>query len=246
MKLCQHVSVCLSIALLSATLSASALADSRTWKDATGAFSLDAELVEVSGGKVKLKKSDGTVVEVAISRLSAADQQFLKSASTGSSAPANVSLSQLSGKTVELKNDDGKSAGKKSFPRGIASAFEVDSDGYFLTSVKIYGSRYGSTRPPKEDFIVALCDKDFKPLTEFTFPYSRVERGNPKWLTLRVKPTQVPKDFVICLNFNPTATKGVYVHHDAEGTALVGKPNQRAGAFTGGDWMVRAVVDQAK
>jgi hypothetical protein len=248
MKLRQYVNLLLTIAIVYAAVAANAMADSRTWKDATGTFSLEAEFVEVTDGNVKLKKDDGTIVEVPISRLSSGDQQYVKTHQSGSSGAggANVSLSQLSGEPNELKNDDGKAAGKKSFPRGVASAFQVDSDQHYLTSVKIFAARYGSTRPPKEDFVVTLCDKDFKPIAEFKFPYSRVERSTAKWLTLRVKPTKVPRDFVICLNFSPTATKGVYISHDAEGKSLVGLPNKRAGAFSGGDWMVRAIVDAAK
>ena len=122
----------------------------------------------------------------------------------------------------------------------------MESEPHYLTAVKIHGSRYGMPRAPQEDFVVTLCDQDFKPLAEFKFPYSKFQRGNPKWVTLRTKPTRLPKAFVLCLHFNPTSTKGVFVSHDAEGKSLVGLPNKKAGAFTGGDWMVRAVVDQPK
>ena len=57
---------------------------------------------------------------------------------------------------------------------------------------------------------------------------------------------KVPREFVICLNFNPTATKGVYVSHDKEGTSLVGLPGNHAGSFTGGDWMLRVEIDTLK
>lgn len=248
MKLCPYVCRSLSVAIVCAALVADAHADSRTWKDATGAFSLDAELVEVSEGKVKLKKEDGTIIEVEISRLSSADQQFVKAADskTSDSSSANISLSQLSGEPNELKNDDGTAAGRKSFPLGIASAFKVDSDDHYLTNVKIFASRYGLPQPPKEDFVVTLCDKDFKPIADFSFPYSRIEYGVADWVTLRLKPTKVPREFVICLNFHPTRTNGVYISHDAEGKSLVGLPNKQAGSFSGGDWMIRAIVDVAK
>ena len=147
---------------------------------------------------------------------------------------------------MELKNDDGTPAGKKSFPRGIASAFETSDDGYFITSIRIHGGRYGSPRAPNEDFHVSLCDKDFKLITDFDFPYAKFARGNPKWVELRLKPTEVPREFVICLNFNPTSTKGVFVSHDEEGEGLVGLPGKRAGSFTGGDWMIRVTVDRLK
>jgi len=47
---------------------------SRTWTDATGKFSVEAELVRVADGKVELKKADGTIIAVPLDRLSPADQ----------------------------------------------------------------------------------------------------------------------------------------------------------------------------
>ena len=91
-----------------------------------------------------------------------------------------------------------------------------------------------------------MCDKDFKLIADFTYPYAKFSRGNPKWVELRVKPTAVPREFVICLNFDPTSTKGVYVSHDEEGKGLVGLPGKQAGSFTGGDWMIRVTADRLK
>ncbi len=220
----------------------------RTWSDATGDFTVEAVFVDFVDGKVRLKRTDGRVITVELQRLSSADQKYVRTITEEKKAETDttVQASQLADKPVELKNDDGTPAGKKSFPRGIASLFESPGEGYYLTAVRIHGSRYGQPRAPKEDFHVALCDKDFQLIADFKFPYSKFERGNPDWLTLRVKPTEVPREFVICLNFNPTGTKGVFVSHDAEGTSLVGLPGKKAGGFTGGDWMLRASVDQLK
>jgi RNA polymerase sigma-70 factor (ECF subfamily) len=160
--------------------------------------------------------------------------------------PQTVSLSQLSGKPQELKRDDGKPAGKKSFPMGHAVAFEAPGDAYYMTSVRIHGARYGYTQPPKEDFHVTLCDADFATIADFPFAYSKFQRGDSNWVSLRVKPTKVPRNFVLCVNFNPTRTKGVYVSHDAEGKALVGLPDKPSGTFSGGDWLIRVSVDQLK
>jgi hypothetical protein len=47
---------------------------------------------------------------------------------------------------------------------------------------------------------------------------------------------------------SPTADKGVFISVDKEsgGTSLVGPPGKPARAFGGGDWMIRALVDQPK
>lgn len=51
----------------------------REWTDKTGVFTVEAELVEVAGTTVRLKKSDGTIIAVPLQRLSITDQQYLKS-----------------------------------------------------------------------------------------------------------------------------------------------------------------------
>ncbi len=221
----------------------------RTWSDATGVFSVEGEMVGFTDGVVYLKVASGKVINVELARLSADDQEFVRSTSGDSSGSKarTVAPDALTGKPTELKNDDGKAAGKKSFPMGIASAFEAPADeGCFITEVRIHGGRYGYPQPPKEDFHITLCDPDFNPIADFPFPYSKFKRTDPEWVTLKVKPTEVPKNFVICLDFKAERTKGVYVSHDAEGKSLVGLPKKKAGGFTGGDWMVRASLDRLK
>ncbi len=51
----------------------------REWTDSTGKFSVEAELMEVKGDKVVLKKSDGSIISVPIARLRKTDQEYLKS-----------------------------------------------------------------------------------------------------------------------------------------------------------------------
>lgn len=68
--------------LVSVTLLAflGSVANAREWSDATGKFKTEAELVKVEAGKVFLKKrSDGATIQVEIARLSAPDQEYLKS-----------------------------------------------------------------------------------------------------------------------------------------------------------------------
>ncbi|MCA9102417.1 MAG: hypothetical protein KDA63_14750 [Planctomycetales bacterium] len=221
-------------------------AELRAWTDASGSFTLEAAFVGVADGVVKLRRSDGKELTVKLSRLSSADRQYIDELTDGDAGPKTTTPSKLTGKPEELANDDGKPAGQKSFPRGIASAFHAPDGEHYLTSVRIHGGRYGYPQAPDEDFHVTLCDKDFKPIADFDFPYKRFQRGEAEWVTLRVKPTQVPAEFVVCLNFNPTQTKGVYVSHDGEGKSLVGLPDKPAGTFGGGDWLVRVSLDQLK
>jgi mono/diheme cytochrome c family protein len=63
----------------------------REWTDVTGKFKVEAELVAVRSGKVFLEKPDGSVITVPLDKLSAGDQEFLKSKETPpAQAPASL------------------------------------------------------------------------------------------------------------------------------------------------------------
>lgn len=156
---------------------------------------------------------------------------------------------ELSGEPTELMVDDGESAGHRSIAGGgHAVLFEAPGDSFYLTGVRIYGARYGNPSPPREDFHVWLCDEDFKEIADFEFPYSTFARGNPQDVKLSVDPTKVPVKFVIIVGFNPTSTRGVFVHHDKAGSgkSFVTLPGRPGGALENGDWLIRAVVDEEK
>src|SRR6267154_2399320 len=67
-----------AIVILLGTVTEAASAEVRTWSDATGKFSVSAELVEVQGGKAVLRRSDGKEIKVPVERLCDADQAFIK------------------------------------------------------------------------------------------------------------------------------------------------------------------------
>jgi hypothetical protein len=67
-------------------------ADARLWTDATGSFSVEAELVAVVDGEVQLETSGGKVITVPIAKLSKDDQAYLESLSGLPAAPREVSL----------------------------------------------------------------------------------------------------------------------------------------------------------
>ncbi len=178
-----------------------------------------------------------------------AEPVFLLKRSASPFAASTVDPKKLEGKPAELALDDGDSAGKSSLAGGgHAVRFKVDGPDRYLTGVKIYGSRYGQPAAPREDFHVFLCDADLRVITDFPFPYSSVGYGKPGWTTLPVKPTRLPEEFILCVGFDPTATKGVFVHYDKEasGASLTGLPGRPGREFPRGDWLIRATVDQLK
>ena len=57
-------------ALLSLCLALGASAEIRIWKDASGAHEIKAELVSVAGGKVTLKRENGSILTLPLTALS--------------------------------------------------------------------------------------------------------------------------------------------------------------------------------
>jgi hypothetical protein len=149
----------------------------------------------------------------------------------------------------ELALDDGMATGKKSLAGGSHGVkFGVPDNSWYITSISIYGSRYGAPQPPKEDFEIHLCDEQNNKITSYKFPYSKFGRGDAKWVKFSVRPTNVPPQFIVNAAFNPTGTKGVYVSFDGEasGASVTGLPGRPAGEFDEGDWLIRVEVNQSK
>ncbi|MGD9110090.1 MAG: hypothetical protein PVG93_04035, partial [Phycisphaerales bacterium] len=161
----------------------------------------------------------------------------------GSRKSNNISKS----KRTELSNDDGKSAGKWSFSGGGHGVkFTAPSEGCVLKAVRLYGSRYGEYKVPDENFDVWVCDENFNVIENFQFPYSLFKkRGYAKWVTMNFDDIQVPKEFAICMAFDPHNTKGIYVYHDAKTSrqSYQGIPPEME-PFKDGDWMIRALIEQ--
>ena len=107
-----------------------------------------------------------------------------------------------------LALDDGKSAGRESIAgSGHILCFEPEQ-AVELLAVRIYGSRYGTPQPPNENFYVWIADENQNVVETFEFPYATFKRGNPKWYTLKTKPTTLPEKFYLCVGFKPGKDKG--------------------------------------
>ena len=149
----------------------------------------------------------------------------------------------------KLAHDDDSPAGKNSIAGGgHAVRFQAAGPDWYLAAVSIHGARYGHPRAPRDDFHIYLCDKEFQQIADFPVPYGTFARGTAKWVAVPVTPTQVPREFIVCVGFNPTATKGVFVSRDVEasGKSLTGLPGRGGGAFTQGDWLIRVELYQPK
>ncbi len=66
--------------LILAVLSSAEFSLARTWTDATGKHTIEAEFVSLESGTVTLKKADDEKITLPLEKLSSADQEFAKSA----------------------------------------------------------------------------------------------------------------------------------------------------------------------
>ncbi|MCH8043473.1 MAG: hypothetical protein IID44_07120 [Planctomycetes bacterium] len=144
--------LCLAIVISAA---ASTHAATRTWTDDTGRFKVDAELVSVSDGKVKLKRADGRVVELPVARLSAADQKFLKSAEAAAKTPGEAALAKFNGvwKISEFYSDGVDVLGKQIFHIQITGHTILQGDiedDEFISDRRKHSFAIDATTTPKE------------------------------------------------------------------------------------------------
>ena len=92
MQVATRLAVGLSAILFCLPLSA------RTWTDASGKYKVEAELLKVESDRIQLKKANGVEIWVPMTRLSKADQGFVKlqsakkPAETASAAPAGLKV----------------------------------------------------------------------------------------------------------------------------------------------------------
>lgn len=173
---------------------------------------------------------------------------FVQPVSVSRTKAVRVSTDRLTGEPLELAYDDDADEGKRSIAGGgHARKYTAPGESWYVSAVSVYGARYGRPRQTGT-FDVALCDAEMQRITIWKKPYMTFERGPSQWVRMEVEPTRVPREFYICLDFRPTATKGVYVAYDdsTRGNSLVAKPGRPGSPFEHGDWMIRVELDQLK
>ncbi len=115
--------------------------------------------------------------------------------------------------SVELLSHVGETGvGKQSFGgTGFGVKFARPEDASHAFAIEFYGSRYGTSRAPNEDFHIYLLDENQAVIRDIPIPYSRVKRGNEEWYRFVFPPVEVPQDFYVGLWFNAHQTKGVCI-----------------------------------
>ena len=89
---------CFALVLLAAPLAwGGAEAYARTWSDATGKYTIEADLVDCRDGVVRLKKPDGQIISFPLSKLSAADRALIQGQSAAPEASAGQDAAAAEG-----------------------------------------------------------------------------------------------------------------------------------------------------
>jgi|GEM_PF-3167427 len=161
-------------------------------------------------------------------------------------APAAAAAEPPSGADGWLSYDDDGEDGMRSIAgSGHAIRFYSAAAGE-LTKVRLKGARYGY---PESDsrFWLTILDGGREVIRFFEFPYMKFpQRGEPLyWVDFDLSGVEVAGEFYVLLNFDPSATDGVYVgfDEDAGGHSFSGLPNTPLRPFNDGDWMIRALVE---
>jgi S1-C subfamily serine protease len=93
--------------------------ESRTWKDSTGAYSVEARLISLAGDQVRLERADGSQFTVPLERLSEADRSYVHQESLNRAVQGVVRIFTVDART-------GAS--------GIGGGIVVDDKGRVLTA----------------------------------------------------------------------------------------------------------------
>ncbi|MHC4938769.1 MAG: S41 family peptidase [Planctomycetota bacterium] len=149
----------------------------------------------------------------------------------------------------ELQHDDGKQAGKRSSAgTGHVISFKAPSGKWWVTSVLVYGTRYGGGYDPSNTFAtVSVCDEKLTELSAREAAYERFAPGRFDWVELATEPAQVSGRFAVCVSFSPTRTKGVFVGwaNTKESHSAFGLPGERPRPFDK-EWMIRVRLTKKK
>jgi hypothetical protein len=129
----------------------------RTWTDSTGSHTTRAAFQGVEEGNVKLRKTDGKTITVALDRLSKADQEWVANQATATAAASAVEWPTFLG-----SNHDGKSSDKgllKEWPeQGPPLAWKVNNIGVGYSSVSVAGGTVYVTGESGDHLILFAFD----------------------------------------------------------------------------------------
>lgn len=112
--------LCVFVAFSSQQLSVAqdAASQTRTWTSADGSFSVDAELVELRGRALRLRKLNGEIITVALTKISKSDREFVQK------------------RQSELRENRARNDGRSNAPKSLLQLGNVSSLNVMLETVR--------------------------------------------------------------------------------------------------------------
>ncbi|MFO7902074.1 MAG: SHD1 domain-containing protein [Planctomycetota bacterium] len=150
-------------------------AEERTFSDASGNYSVEAELVDYQGGEVHLRKTDGTVVTVALKLLSQADQEYVRS--HADAGPTVRPLRETLTNMVEQLTPGSSEPG---------TVVKVSGDRVYINR----GAKDGSTEGAEYDIV--------RGVTAITDPSTGEKLGEDRDVVGRIRVVSVQEKMSIC------------------------------------------------
>jgi len=135
----------------------------REWGDATGKYTIEATFVDYNDGNVRLKKQDGSMVSVPLSKLRLADQQFVAKQmmlqAKASDAEATKAEPALASDTSTAAPATSSAASKAppAATDGPEAMFEVVKTEIVAKPVEVNGCRV----TPKSGSVLLVCTVNF-------------------------------------------------------------------------------------
>lgn len=181
---------------------------------------------------------------------SAAEPVLVEKLAVSEAKVERCSLSSLSGQPTRIPANKTTETSRVSIAGGgEGRKFDVPGSGdWYLTTVWVYGSRYGEEKPPETAFDIALSDADAKLISIWKGRYASFPYVLDRWTRFDVPPTRVTAAFFVTLNFRADASHGVYVAYDSstKGSSIDSVPGKPSHDFDGGDWMIQVELDRRK
>jgi len=149
--------------------------------------------------------------------------------------------------TTQLALGAGETIGERSTAgSGHVVLFKAPGKQRLLTSVSVFGRRYGGGYDPRTTFFhVFVCDRKLKVVSRSAHPYAAFPTDVSKWVDFAIEPILVPRNFALLVYFEPTAKRGVYMGKwkEKKAASLAGLPGKVQGKAPKGEgWMIRATV----
>lgn len=153
--------------------------------------------------------------------------------------PANLSADEI------LDRSNGEQSAQDSYGgRGYAVRYSVPGSAptWWVVAVNIHGESYGTPNAGNEFFTISFMDMEGRVYARSEHPKTLFS-AKPEWKTVRITPTQVPREFWVIVDFKSSQNDGIFIGvvNNGGGHSMLTDPDCRLYPITEEDNSVRPV-----